>query len=149
MAQEGLPVQIATNVLNASASGYYDWRTRAPSARAIRHVILTDTIRQVHTASRGTYGARRVHAELTLARRLQVSRGTVELLMARAGLKGVTGRPRWRRPRPDLISSDSSTDASPRNGLDELWAPTSPSTREGKVYCAGALDVCSRRVVGW
>src|SRR5699024_834697 len=38
-----------------------------------------------------------------------------------------------------------------RNGLDELWVTdiTEHPTREGKVYCAVVLDVCSRRVVGW
>jgi len=56
-------VQLATRVLGVSDSGYYAWRSRAPSARGIRHVWLTDQIRDVHTASRGTYGARRVHAD--------------------------------------------------------------------------------------
>lgn len=28
-------------------------------------------------------------------------------------------------------------------------APTEHHTREGKIYCAAVLDVCSRRVVGW
>ena len=28
------------------------------------------------------------------------------MLMSRAGLKGVTGRPKWRRARPDLVSAD-------------------------------------------
>ncbi len=43
-------------------------RSRAPSARAIRHVWLTDQILQVHAASHGTYGTRRVHVELTFGR---------------------------------------------------------------------------------
>ena len=88
IAGDGLPVQLAARVLRVSESGYYDWRTRAPSARAIRHAWLTDQIRVVHGASRGTYGARRVHAELTLGRGLVVAHGTVELLMARPGSAG-------------------------------------------------------------
>lgn len=65
MASEGLPIQTAARVLEVSESGFYGWRNRPP-ARAIRHVWLTDMIRQVHTVSRGTYGAPRVHAELTM-----------------------------------------------------------------------------------
>jgi putative transposase len=65
MAAEGLPVQVASRLLEVTDSGYYAWRCRAPSARAVRHAWLTEQIRAVHTASRGTYGARRVHAELT------------------------------------------------------------------------------------
>ncbi|WP_139263795.1 IS3 family transposase [Geodermatophilus africanus] len=90
MADEGHSVQLAARVLGVSASGYYEWNTRAPSARSIRHALLTDAIREVHTLSRGTYGFRRVHAELTLGRGLVVAHGTVELLMQRAGLKGVS-----------------------------------------------------------
>ena len=56
-------------------SGYYEWPGRAPSARAVRHIWLTEQIRAVHLASRGTYGARRVHAELTLGLGLAVGHG--------------------------------------------------------------------------
>ena len=59
MATEGLSVQVACRVLSVSESGYYAWRKRPPSARAVRHTWLTDRIRAVHAASRGTYGARR------------------------------------------------------------------------------------------
>ena len=151
MATEGHSVQVATRVLGTSESGFYAWRTRAPSARAIRHVILTDTIRQIHAASNGIYGARRVHAELTLGRGIHVWHGTVEMLMARDGLTGVAGRRRWRRPRPELISSDLVDRQFRREGLDQLWVTdiTEHPTREGKVYCAVVLDACSRRVVGW
>jgi putative transposase len=151
MAGEGLPVQAATRVLGVTDSGYYAWRGRGPSARAVRHALVTETIRQVHLVSRGTYGYRRVHAELTLGRGLIVGHGTVELLMARAGLRGVTGAPKWRRARPDLLATDLVDRRFTREGVDQLWVTdiTEHPTREGKVYCAVVLDVCSRRVVGW
>ncbi|WP_406165994.1 transposase [Streptomyces canus] len=50
------------------------------------------------TASRGTYGSRRVHAELGLGLSIHVSHHTVELLMQRAGLHGLPGN---RRPAPN------------------------------------------------
>ena len=55
-------MQLACRLLSAAESGYYEWRCRPPSARAVRHAWLTEQIRAVHSASRGTYGARRVHA---------------------------------------------------------------------------------------
>ena len=54
MATEGLSVELACRVLGVSESGYYAWRKRPPSARAIRHAWSTDRIRAVHAASRGT-----------------------------------------------------------------------------------------------
>jgi|tagenome__1003787_1003787.scaffolds.fasta_scaffold20739393_1 putative transposase len=81
MAGEGPPVQLATGVPAVTDSGYYAWATRAPSARSIRRVWLTDQILEVHAASQGTYGARRVHSEPTLGRGLVLGHGTVDLLM--------------------------------------------------------------------
>lgn len=151
MAGEGLPVQLATGVLGVSESGYYEALTRPPSARSIRHAWLLDQIREVYAASNGAYGARRVHAELTLGRGLVVGHNAVEMLMARAGIRGVTGRPRWRRPRPDLIAKDLVDRDFARSGPNQLWVTdiTEHPTREGKVYCAVVLDAYSRRVVGW
>jgi putative transposase len=152
MAEEKLPVQVCCRVLEVSESGFYAWRSRPPSARAIRHAWLTDVIRQVHTDSRQTYGSRRVHAELTLGRGISVGFHAVELLMRRAGLQGVTGRPKYRRGlRPEATASDLVQRQFARTGPDQLWVTdiTEHPTREGKVYCAVVLDACSRRVVGW
>jgi putative transposase len=83
MAGEGLPVQVATRVLGVSESGRYDWRSRPPSVREIRHQWLTQQITAVHAASRGAYGARRVHAELVLGHGIRVGHNAVEMLMHR------------------------------------------------------------------
>jgi putative transposase len=142
----------STSGLRSSGSGRCcEWRTRAPSARSIRHTLLTDAIRQIHTLSRGTYGFRRVHAKLTLDRGLIVAHGTVELLMHRAGLKGVTGRPKWVRARPDAIAMDLVDRRFARSAPNQLWVTdiTEHPTVEGKIYCAVVLDAHSRRVVGW
>jgi putative transposase len=152
MAAQGLPVQVCCRVLEVSESGYYAWRSRPPSPRVIRHAWLTDLIREVHAASRQTYGSRRVHAELTLGRGISVGFHTVELLMRRAGLQGVTGRPKDRRGlRPEATAADLVQRQFTRTGPDQLWVTdiTEHPTREGKLYCAVVLDACSRRVIGW
>jgi len=150
MAARGLPVQLATRVLGVSESGYYEWRGRPPSARALRHAWLTEQIQAVHLMSRGTYGAGRIHAELTLGLGITAGRAAVERLMRLAGVRGLPGN---RRPRPrhqtptaaDLVDRQFT-----RPRPDQLWVTdiTEHPAREGKVYCAVVLDAFSRRVVG-
>jgi transposase InsO family protein len=151
MAAEGLPIEVACRVLGVSPSGYYAWRDRPPSSRAIRHAWLTDVIAQVHAASRGTYGARRVHAELTLGRGFRVGKEAIERLMRRARLQGLSGRPRYRRVPNVATAGDRVQRQFQRTERDQLWVTdiTEHPTREGKIYCAVVLDAFSRRVVGW
>ena len=151
VAAEHIPVEVACRVLDVSTSGYYAFRSRPPSARAIRHAWLTDLIVQVHQASRGTYGALRVHAELRLGHGIVVGHNAVALLMRRAGLAGATGRPKWRHAKPDQIAAALVDRNFTRSEPNQLWVTdiTEHPTREGKLYCAVVLDAYSRRVVGW
>jgi putative transposase len=95
--RRGSPRALACRVLDVSESGFYAWRTRPPSGRAIRHAWLPDLIRQIHLDFRGVYGYRRVHAELTLGHGLAIGDEAVWLLMRKAGLQGLSGRPASRR----------------------------------------------------
>ena len=141
----------ACRVLAVSESGYYAQHRRPPSARTIRHALLTELIRRVHLEGRATYGARRVHAELVLGQGLVVGRCAVELLMRRAGIAGASGRPQFRRIPNVATATDLVARRFGRDEPDRLWVTdiTEHPTREGKVYCAVVLDVFSRRVVGW
>ncbi len=103
MAAEGLPVEVCCRVLDVSVSGYYAWRHRPLSARALRHAWLTEQIRAVHLASRGTYGSRRVHAELRLGRGIIVGYHAVEMLMHR-------GRHPWPARQPATTAEASDPD---------------------------------------
>jgi len=97
-------------VLDVSASGYYAWHARSPSARGQSDERLTERIRTIHTRSRGTYGVPRIHAELA-ATGTRVGRKRVARLMRAAGLRGVsrrkgivtTVRQADARPAPDLV----------------------------------------------
>lgn len=143
---------VSCRVLGVSRSGYDEWRDRPPSARAIEDAGLTATIEDVHEASRGCYGAPRVHAELRLGLGLAVARKRVARLMRNAGLAGIGGRRKHRRRRPDtaphadLVKRRFVADAPNR-----LWCTdiTEHPTSEGKVYCCAVLDVYSRVIVGW
>ncbi|MFG2881465.1 IS3 family transposase [Streptomyces sp. NPDC048297] len=85
--------------LNVSPSTYYAARSRPLSARGRRDAELTERIKRVHEESGGTFGARRVWAELR-DQGVEVARCTVERLMRKTGLSGVSGAPALRRDCP-------------------------------------------------
>ncbi|TSD53030.1 IS3 family transposase [Aeromicrobium piscarium] len=110
------------------------WRSRPPSARDIADAHLLNTIRDIHAASRQTYGVRRVHAELRLGRRTRCSRGRVERLMVLGGLQGVHRR-RWRHAggRAPAVFEDHVKREFVADAPDKLWVtdiPPSTSCRE-------------------
>ena len=139
--------------LGISESGYYASLSRPPSVRSLEDGRLLDRIRAFHAESRGTYGVRRVHADLVEAGEL-VGRDRVARLMRSAGLEGVSPR-KWavttQQDRavgaaPDLVERNFEAD-----GPNKLWVAdiTYLPTADGFLYLAVVLDVWSRRVVGW
>ena len=147
------PIATLCRVLGVSASGYYAWAVRPASARATADAALMEQIRVIHTRSRGTYGERRVHAEL-VALGVRVGRKRIARLMRVLGLAGVSRRKRTQttirdrdaRPVPDLVDRDFTATAP-----DRLWVAdiTYIPTWAGFLYLAVVVDAWSRRVVGW
>ena len=147
-------VSLLCRVLGVSRAGFYAWRSRPPSARAVADQALTAQIRAIHERSRGTYGAPRVHAELRLDHGVGVGRKRVARLMGSAGLvgchrrrrRGLTHRDPQAAPAPDLVGRRFTADEPNR-----VWTAdiTYIPTWSGWLYLAVVLDVFSRRVVGW
>jgi putative transposase len=141
-------------VLGVNRTSFHDWERRAPSDRTLGDAWLTERIKPIHSASDGTYGARRVHAELRLEHGIRVGRKRVERLMKAAGISGVLPRKRRRttvrlpgvRVAPDLLERDFNP-----TGPDQTWSAdiTYVSTWEGFLYLAHVQDLYSRRIVGW
>ena len=78
--------------IGVSKSGYYEWLDRRPSAAARRRELLADKIRALFEAFGGTYGYRRIHAELLRAGE-HVGAELVRRLMRELGLVPVQPRP--------------------------------------------------------
>jgi putative transposase len=148
------PIRLMCRRLGVSPAGFYEWQTRRqnPSARFRADQALIETIREIHRASRGTYGSPRVWADLHLGAGIRVSRKRVERLMRQAGLQGISRRKRGctRRNPADLPAEDLVGRRFHPDGPDRLWVAdiTEHPTREGKVYAAVVIDAWSRRVVG-
>jgi len=146
-------VRTMCRVLGVSPSGYYAWKNRPPSPRAVDNERLLSRIREIHVFSRETYGKPRMYAELR-DDGWQVNHKRVRRLMRLDGLQGATRRKKWRttkrdrnaRPAPDLVKRDFNVD-----GPDQLWVAdiTYVPTWSGFLYLAVVVDAWSRRVVGW
>ncbi|MEX0684197.1 MAG: IS3 family transposase [Dehalococcoidia bacterium] len=93
LAADGVRVAVACRMLRVSSSGYYEWRGRPPSPRALADQALTVQIKEIHAASRGAYGAPGIHSELRLGRGLRCGRKRVARLMRNANLCGVYASP--------------------------------------------------------
>jgi putative transposase len=117
----------------------------------MRRQWLIGLIREVHLASRGTYGSRRVHAELTIGMDVKVSERLVAVLMSSAGIYGLPGPARIRRVRGLVTAGNLVNRKFARQRPNELWVTdiTEHLTREGKVYCCCVMDTFSRKIVGW
>lgn len=147
----GHPVLTCCRVLGVSKPGYYRYKHRPLAPTKMRRQWLTGLIQEVHTASRGTYGYRRVHAELTMGMGVRVSSRLTFLLMHDAGLYGLPGPSRVKRLRGAVTADDLVNRKFHRDRPNELWVTdiTEHPTREGKLYCCCVLDAYSRRIVGW
>ena len=85
--QADYPIARMCRLLGVSSRGNYAWMKRRPSRRAEADAALLAEIRAAHAISRGTYGAPRIHAELT-AKGIRVGRKRVARLMSQAELAG-------------------------------------------------------------
>ena len=151
--QAEFPVRTMCRVLGVSASGYYEWRDRGPSARTRSDAALLESIEGHHLASRGTYGSPRIHTDLA-EEGVHVGRKRVARLMRGAGIVGVSRRRfcvTTRRDRDAVVAPDLVERQFEADGPDELWVAdiTYIPTWAGFLYLAVVLDVWSRRVVGW
>lgn len=146
-------VQAMCRVLRVSRSGYYRWRRSCEGLRAREDRKLLVEIRAVYEKSRGRYGSPRIYRELK-EQGVRCGKHRVERLMREAQLQA-----RRRRTFKVTTRSSSGHPVAPNHlnrqfsvpCLDTVWAGdiTYLETREGWLYLAVLLDLCSRRVVGW
>lgn len=61
--RDSFPVKMMCRHLDVSSTGYYDWRVRMPSQRAIDNDRLLSRIRKLHADSDGVMGAPRIWEE--------------------------------------------------------------------------------------
>ena len=147
------PVSFMCAELGVSRSGYYAWRTAAPSQRSKQDTTLITIMRKIHQQARGNPGVRRMRAGLAAAG-YRLSHKRVWRLMQAAGLRGRHPRA-WKRttiggdapvPAPDLIGRAFFADEPNTRWCGDI---TYIKTWDGWAYLATVIDLHSRTVVGW
>jgi putative transposase len=151
---ESNPVYKMCAWLVVSTSGFYHWLSRPQSATAARRQALTARVRAFFTASDGTYGYRRIHADLA-DEGVECSPELVRQIMRTEGLIACQPRPfrvttkadsEAAAGMPDLVKRDFTAD---RPGMKFVGDITYVHTWQGFVYLATVIDCYSKKVVGW
>ncbi|WP_341283100.1 IS3 family transposase [Paenibacillus sp. FSL H8-0537] len=147
-------VEKMCQVLHVSRSGYYKWRTAAPSGRQQRKEKLTQRITWHYDDSLFRYGSPRIYNEL-LKEGWVVSERTVSFIMREKGLRSCMSR----KFRVTTTDSNHEWPIAP-NELQQDFSATRPNEkwvadityipcRQGKLYLASILDLYTKQIVGW
>jgi putative transposase len=140
-------------MLEVSRQGFYQWRHRPASPRALDDAALTERIKKIHAGHGRRVGVRRVRDELARAG-VVCSHKRTHRLMHDAGLRCVHPRPYKRTTTPDRF------DPALADLLHRDWSPPAPDvawvgdvtyvkTWSGWAFLATVIDCFSRKVVGF
>jgi transposase InsO family protein len=148
-----VPYAVACRALSVSESWFYKWHDRAPTSSKLRRAELDAAVAEAFEQSHGLHGSPRTHADLRAAG-WQVSEKTVAKSMARQELvarrrkrrKNLTRPDKRAVPFPDLVKRDFTAPAPNTKWVGDM---TEIPTDEGKLYLSTALDLFSRRLLGY
>lgn len=140
------------NVFGVSRSGYYSWRSRAPSRRAVEDQIWLQEIRQAFTDSHETYGSPRIHAALK-ANDKTIGRRRIERIMRQNGIQACSAKLYRRQPGLGrfFASADSKIHGQVVTRPNQVWVGDVTYLEAGGEwrYLATVMDRYSRRIIGW
>ena len=139
--------------MEVSRCGYYAWKQRRPSKRQIENEKLREEVREIFYQYRKRYGSIRITDELRDRGKLYNKKRIVKLLViqglyakASRKFKKAKSKKSWHHGITDLVKRDFSAarvNTVLSSDITYLW------TREGWLYLAVVLDLCSRKIIGY
>lgn len=144
------------NVLGVSTSGYYKWQERQSQGETEKDKKKKEhkqKITQSFHESMGTYGSPRIHHDL-VEWGYTISEKTVARYMQELGLRATSFR-------EYVVTTDSDHHLTIYPNIvsrkfdvgipNTVWVAdiTYIRTREGWLFLASIMDLCSRKIVGW
>ena len=140
-------------VFNIKRSFYYAWLKRLSSERQIRNEKIVIEIKRIHKESYGTYGARRIKAQLD-ADGTECGKNKVSKLMKENNIsskitrkfKATTYSSHNYNVAPNLLKQDFNIDAPKTAYVGDI---TYIGTDEDWLYLATVVVLFNREVVGW
>jgi putative transposase len=149
------PVSRICRALGVTPAGYYAWKKRGLSKRAMRDENLKVRILTYFEASHGNYGVPRIFKDFR-DDGIPISRKRIARLMRELAIAGISGREGKRGGRKAAsFESDSSADLVHRDFTadepNKVWFAdiTYVPTWEGWLFLAVVMDACTKRIVGW
>lgn len=151
--RQSWPVLPMCRLLEISVSGYYAWRTRAPSPRAQRQPRLEAQVLAAHERTRETFGPERLQRELA-GHGVNIGVHSIKRVRHELGLrcrqkrkfKATTNSQHKLPVAPNLLSQNFKVAAPNRVWVTDI---TYLATDEGWLYLAGLKDLYSGELVGY
>jgi len=151
--QKAYPVTVLCRVMVVSRSGYYKYLKAKHENKMGSDFELIAKVHQIHSATRGSYGSRRMSGQLR-DDGYDVGRYRARSLMKKAGV-AVKRRKKFKFTTdsnhklpiaPNLLNRQFKVDRP-----DTVWCTdiTYLWTLQGWLYLAVVLDLYSRKIVGW
>lgn len=140
--------------MDVSRSGYYKWKQATPSEQTRRKTAVLERIKYHFNDSQRRYGSPKI-AYMLSQEGLGVTVRTVSQYMKELGLRSCTAK------KYKVTTTDSNHDQPiAPNLLNQQFATAEPNkvwttdityipTRQGRLYLASVLDICTREIVGW